>query len=215
MLVNCNLPARFAAGGQKIYGAWVNMEERYSVSQAAKKANVSEDQIRCAIANGELGAKVSENLGDYVIEEKDLREFIDHLTKQITLEKKRVVIIEDEINFANLLKLELSRDNRIEARFATWGRDGITLVRSFKPKVLVVDFMLPDIKAPDILNELEKQGIIQSVKVIVYSAHVSQIDESVKKQFTFDIIDKTLGMRNIIVKVYEALNLPTKVKPIK
>jgi len=114
------------------------MADKYTVYQAAKIANVSEDQIRCAIGSGELRAKISENLGDYILDEYDIKQYILHLTKSIRLSQKRIVIIEDEINFANLLKLELSRDKRIEVRFATWGRDGISLVKSFQPFVLSI-----------------------------------------------------------------------------
>jgi DNA-binding response OmpR family regulator len=63
------------------------------------------------------------------------------------MRKRRVLIIDDEINFANIMKLELGRDPRIEAKFATWGRDGVMMAENYKPDLCLIDFMLPDITA--------------------------------------------------------------------
>ncbi len=190
----------------------INMDRKYTINQAAKILKISEDEVRCAIGTGEIQATIAENLADYVIHEDEIKRFGLSITRSFSMEKKRVLIIEDEINFANLMKLELSRDPRVDSRFATWGKDGIALVKTFKPHVLVVDFMLPDMKATDVLNSLESENILEGIKVIVYSAHIQYMDESVAKRLQFGIIDKTKGMRNILVKIYELLGIVTTLK---
>jgi CheY-like chemotaxis protein len=188
------------------------VEKRYTVTQAAKVLGIPEEEVRSAINRSEIKAEALESLGDYVIDEYEIKRYGLSLTRSFTLEKKRVLIIEDEINFANIMRLELSRDPRIDARFATWGRDGITLAKDFKPDVLVIDFVLPDIKAPEVLKALNDDKLMDNMKVVIYSAHLQQIDPTTVEQYGSPIIDKTKGMRNIIVKVYDLLGLKTTLK---
>ena len=55
---------------------------------------------------------------------------------------KKALIVEDDGNIAELLRLYLERDGFVVAQAADGGR-GVELARSFEPDIILLDIMLP------------------------------------------------------------------------
>ena len=73
------------------------------------------------------------------------------------MDPRRVVIIEDERDVARLLEFNLKSAN-FEETSAGNGTDGIALVRSTKPEVVILDLMLPDMSGYDVCKTLRADG---------------------------------------------------------
>ena len=107
-------------------------EKFYTINEAAQLAGISEDELRCAVQDGLLAGRLLQNVGTYQVRHQDLMSYLKRRGKNDSLQKsvrRKILIIDDEINFANIMKIELERDPRIEAKFATWGRDGVRLAK--------------------------------------------------------------------------------------
>jgi CheY-like chemotaxis protein len=201
-------------------------KEFYTIFEAAQISGLEEKEVREAISQGILPAEISQNIGDFIIKRKDLIPFIK-ARKQLKLTteiftKKRVLIIDDEINFANLLKLELERDIRFEAKAAGHGRDGLVLARDFSPHLILLDFMLPDITGDKFLEELQKLRKEKEIKVIVYSAHTAQIIKQIpnlagrlQELGADEFVSKSAGTRELLAKVYQYLGMDIKTRIVK
>lgn len=196
----------------------------HTLPEAARIAGVSEDELRCAIKDGFLLAERLQNTGEYHIQPQDLLAYIRQTRKGtdpgVSKGRRRVLIIDDEINYANILKLELERDPRIEAKFATWGRDGIRVAEKFLPEVCLVDFMLPDIRGDEVLGEMRKLRELHQTKMIVYSAHTREairenpnLEQRLQDLGADEFLSKSGGMRQLIIRVYSLLGIesPTKI----
>ena len=190
-------------------------EKFYSVSEAARRAGVSEDELRCAIKDGRLEAATLPNTGAIQVREDQLQRYLGLSRKSES--KKRVLIIDDEINFANIMKLELERDPRIEAKFATWGKDGVKMAETYAPDLCLVDFMLPDITGDEVIAALHARRDVQNSKVVVYSAHTRDairenpnLEERLQQLGAREFLSKSIGMRSLIAKVYEYLELESQ-----
>lgn len=196
----------------------------HTLPEAARIAGVSEDELRCAIKDGLLIAERLQNTGEYHIQAQDLLAYIRQTRKGtdpgVAKRRRRVLIIDDEINYANILKLELERDPRIEAKFATWGRDGIRVAEQFLPEVCLVDFMLPDIRGDEVLSEMRKLRDLRQTKMIVYSAHTREairenpnLEQRLQDLGADEFLSKSGGMRQLIIRVYSLLGIesPTKI----
>lgn len=189
----------------------------YTVPEAARKAGVSADQLRCAIKDGMILGEFAEHLGDYMIPAPELESYLRRQKKsstEIVAQRRKVLIIDDEINFANLLKLELQRDKRIEVKFATWGKDGILLAEIFAPDLILLDFMLPDTTGDHVLESLRKLRRTRNVKVVVYSAHTREairqspnLEARLQSFGADDFLAKSDGTRPLLRKCYELLAL--------
>src|SRR2546425_5721161 len=154
-----------------------NPKKDYTLPEAAKLAGVSEDELRCAIKDGLLQGELLQNTGHWHISEDDLNLYMRRF-RNTTLNsgprKRKILIIDDEINYANIMKLELERDPRLEAKFATWGKDGVKMAETYGPDLCLVDFMLPDITGDEVIAALHARRDTRGTKVVVYSAHTRE-----------------------------------------
>ena len=66
-------------------------------------------------------------------------------TENLEAGGKRVLIVDDDPGILELFQDVLGKDNRFDVRVASNGYDAGMLTESFKPHLLVLDFMLPDI----------------------------------------------------------------------
>ena len=198
-----------------------NAKKMYTLPEAAKLAGVSEDELRCAIKDGLLQAQFLQNTGEYHLPGKELDLYLrrSRNTPLATgIRKRRVLIIDDEINFANIMKLELERDPRIEAKFATWGKDGVMMAESYKPDLCLIDFMLPDITGDDVLAAIQSHRD-RRMKMVVYSAHTRDaikqhpnLEARLLELGADEFLSKSAGMRALIAKVFELLGLESNAK---
>jgi CheY-like chemotaxis protein len=187
---------------------------RLTLGQAAREAGVTPDELRCAIVNGQLLGEVSENTGVFMIDSKSLELYLKSTRTVRPDERRRVLIIDDEINFGNLVKTDLMRDRRVDARFASWGRDGLKMAAEFKPQLVLMDFVLPDTTGEELLAEIRNLHSAGTLRVIVYSAHVEDTIKSDPRlsarlaQLGADLfISKTVGLKALVQKVKEMLGL--------
>src|SRR5436190_1743789 len=193
-----------------------NAQKMYTLPEAAKLAGVSEDELRCAIKDGLLQAQFLQNTGEYHLPAKELDLYLRrsrNIPLATGIRKRRVLIIDDEINFANIMKLELERDPRIEAKFATWGKDGVMMAENYKPDLCLIDFMLPDITGDDVMEAIQSHRD-RRMKMVVYSAHTREaikmhpnLEARLMELGADEFLSKSAGMRALIAKVFELLGL--------
>jgi len=62
----------------------------------------------------------------------------------------RVLIIDDEPSLTRLLKLALEREGRYEVHTANTGRDGLAAALEFRPHVVLLDIVLPDLSGGEV-----------------------------------------------------------------
>jgi len=191
-------------------------KKTYTLPEAARLAGVSEDELRCAIKDGLLQAQFLQNTGEYHLANSELDLYMRrsrNVPLTTGLRKRRVLIIDDEINFANIMKLELERDSRIEAKFATWGKDGVTMAETYRPDLCLIDFMLPDITGDEVMSAIQVHRD-RRMKMVVYSAHTRDairqhpnLEARLTELGADEFLSKSAGMRALISKVYELLGL--------
>ena len=189
----------------------------YLLPQAARVAGTTEDELRRAIQRGLLRAEYLQNVATYSIKHGDLHAYLKRHSEFEPLEivdQKKVLIIDDEINFANIMKIELERDPRVEAKFVTWGRDGVRLAKEFLPDLCLIDFLLEDLTGDKVLEEMGKVPELRDSKVLVYSAHTREaihhnpdLESRLKELGADRFISKSGGMRPLIIQVKELLGL--------
>ncbi|MBI5356743.1 response regulator [Candidatus Collierbacteria bacterium] len=102
---------------------------------------------------------------------------------------KKILIVEDD---ASLLKAyqEMFKPEEFRIVGATTGQEGLTLVSSEKPDVILLDIMLPGgMNGFDVLEQLESNPLTKNIPVIV----LTNLDSEEK-------VAKTIGARYYIVK---------------
>ncbi len=85
----------------------------------------------------------------------------------------RAVVVDDENSLTDLLTMAL-RYEGWEVKHAAEGRSAIALIREFRPDVVVLDVMLPDIDGLQVLHRLRADG--QEVPILFLTAKDSLDD---------------------------------------
>lgn len=86
------------------------------------------------------------------------------------MEKKKVLIIDDEENFCKLVKMNLELSPDFSVEMAVEGKKGIEIAKKFQPDVIILDIMMPKMSGFEVLERLKKDAKTIAVPVIMLSA---------------------------------------------
>lgn len=86
-----------------------------------------------------------------------------------TEQKKSVLIVEDSIDFSNLLKFIVEDDGYDGVQFPVTGEDIVTAVKDLNPGVILMDLALRRKGGMEFINELRSDPETKDVPVIVIS----------------------------------------------
>ncbi|MCL4248785.1 MAG: response regulator [Anaerolineae bacterium] len=88
----------------------------------------------------------------------------------------RILCIEDDGAMVNLVEIIVSKMGH-EVKGAQNGREGLALVKSFRPDMILLDLMMPDIDGWEVYQQLKANEETQHIPVIVVSARAHQTDK--------------------------------------
>lgn len=115
------------------------------------------------------------------------------------MDKRRILVVEDEYSINDGLTFSLRKEG-YDVRSAFNGRAALELVESFKPELVILDLMLPDMDGFDICREISK-----NTYVIMLTARGEIFDK---------IVGLELGADDYIVKPFEMKEVLVRIKVI-
>lgn len=117
---------------------------------------------------------------------------------EITQSRKKVLIIEDEVPIGELLLYSLAREG-FSSRHAKDGKQAIELIREFKPDLIILDVMLPDVSGFDICKQVTKE---YNIPIIILTAKADITDRILGLELgADDYITKPFDTREVIVRI--------------
>jgi DNA-binding response OmpR family regulator len=108
------------------------------------------------------------------------------------MSKKRIVIVEDEKDMADLVARRLTREG-YAVETASDGLAGLDKIRSRLPDLALVDIMLPRMSGLDLLSELRQEPQTANIPVIIMTAKGEESDV---------VVGLTLGADDYVVKPF-------------
>lgn len=82
------------------------------------------------------------------------------------VERRRVLAVDDDEQILALYKDVLSRDDRYELRTAANAYDAGLLTESFRPGLILLDFMLPDLRGDVVCARVRENPAYEGMKVL-------------------------------------------------
>ena len=113
----------------------------------------------------------------------------------------RILVVDDEKSITDLVAMAL-RYEGLEVEVAFTGRDALDLVASFRPNLLVLDVMLPDLSGFEVLERIGRDLAGQRVPVLFLTAR-DTLDDKLRG-FTLggdDYMTKPFSIEELIVRV--------------
>jgi len=118
--------------------------------------------------------------------------------------EKRILIVEDEQDIADLIRFNLERAG-FQALVLLEGRHLLTHVRQFKPDLILLDLMLPDVDGLDLCRRLRLDPALAVIPVVMVTAKGSETDR---------IVGLELGADDYIVKPFSPRELVLRIKAV-
>ncbi len=122
------------------------------------------------------------------------------------MSKARVLVIDDEDDVLQVLKLVLSKHG-YEVATARSGMDGLMSAQSERPDVILLDIMMGEMDGWEVLKLFRLDEHTRSVPVIILSARVEPKDKiRGLQEGALDYITKPFSVRDILDRVAGVLH---------
>ncbi len=177
----------------------ISIKQVFTTGEAADICKVSQQTIIRCFDSGRLkGFRVPGSRFRRIPREELLRFMRDNEipTDRMESGKRRILVVDDDDQIVELFVDLLGSDNRYELRTASTGYDAGIVTESFKPDLMILDFMLPDINGNVVCETVRKNAALNGMKVIIVSGVVNQsdidgllesgADEFIKKPFNIE-----------------------------
>ena len=171
----------------------------FTTGEAAKVCKVSQQTIIRCFDNGSLKGfrvpgsrfrRIPRDLLFQFMQENGIP------TDALESGKRKVLIVDDDEELVELLVDVFERDKRFDIRTANNGFDAGMTVKEFRPDLVVLDVMLPDINGKEVCQKIRSDKSLEKVRVICISGMVEQdkiedlkvagANEFLQKPFTVD-----------------------------
>ena len=122
------------------------------------------------------------------------------------MEKKKVMIVDDEEDFLSMTKLVLESAGDYEVFTLSTTKDIIMYVHTFNPHVILLDLLMPGIGGLEVCEMLNKDARGKRIPVIVLSALSKDIDKlKAYKLGVVNYLTKPIGKDELLAKIENAL----------
>jgi excisionase family DNA binding protein len=171
----------------------------FTTGEAARICKVSQQTIIRCFDNGTLkGFRVPGSRFRRIPRDQLFQFMKDNGIPTDALEsgKRKVLIVDDDEELVELLVDVFEKDGRFDIRTANNGFDAGMLVKEFRPDLVVLDVMLPDINGKEVCQRVRSDNSLEAVKIICISGMVEQdkvadlkvagANDFIQKPFTVD-----------------------------
>jgi excisionase family DNA binding protein len=187
------------------------MKTVFTTGEAAKICKVSQQTIIRCFDSGQLKGFRVPGSRFRRIPRDQLFSFMKENgipTEALESGKRKVLIVDDEADLVDLLKDSFERDGRFDIRTANNGFDAGMLVKEFRPDLVVLDVMLPDINGREVCVRVRSDDTLDEVKIICISGMIeSDKVEDLLAAGANDFMQKPFGIEKLMERACDLLTL--------
>src|SRR5271163_3942486 len=177
------------------------MKTVFTTGEAAKVCKVSQQTIIRCFDNGQLkGFRVPGSRFRRIPREMLYKFMKDNGIPTDALEsgKRKVLLVDDDVELVELIQKVLEEDGRFEVRIANNGFDAGMMVKEYRPDLIILDVMLPDINGKEVCQRVRADTALEDVRILCISGMVEEdriqelrlagADEFVHKPFDIEYL---------------------------
>lgn len=122
------------------------------------------------------------------------------------MEKKKILIVDDELDFLKMIKLNLEQTEKFEVLTLPSANDIISHVHSFKPDLILLDMVMPGVGGIEVCEMLNHDPEGQVLPILILSALDKDKDKLMAfKKGVVGYLTKPIEKDVLIVKIENAL----------
>jgi two-component system, OmpR family, response regulator len=86
---------------------------------------------------------------------------------------KRILVVDDEVGFTRLLKLNLERTGKFTVRVVNESTQALAAAREFHPDLALLDIVMPDLDGGELVHRFRADPQFQHLKILMLTALVA------------------------------------------
>jgi excisionase family DNA binding protein len=187
------------------------MKNLFTTGEAADVCSLSQQTIIRCFDSGKLkGFRIPGSKFRRIPRESLVTFMKENGIPQASLDsgKRRVLIVDDDAELVELLVDVFKRDVRFDVRTANSGYTAGMLTQQFRPDIILLDYMLPDINGNIVCEAIRKDPEFESTKIIIVSGVISQDEiDNLLKAGACEFIRKPFNVNELVGKVATVLKM--------
>jgi len=187
------------------------MKDLFTTGEAAEICKVSQQTIiRCFDAGRVKGFRIPGSKFRRIPRQNLIRFMRENNIPLDNLDsgKKKVLIVDDDAEIVELIADVLVRDGRFEVKTAASGYDAGVLTQQFRPDLILLDYMLPDVNGSVVCRTIRKNPEFENIKIIIVSGVIKQDEiDHLLKSGAEDFIKKPFNIAGLTDKISAVLQM--------
>ena len=189
------------------------MKSLFTTGEAAEVCNISQQTIIRCFDSGRLdgfripGSRFRRIPRDNLI--KFMRDNgipLDNLNSEKN-GKVKVLIVDDDVEIVELMVDVLSRDGRFDIQTAGSGYEAGLKTEQFRPDVIILDYMLPDVNGNIVCKTIKSNPNFESIRIIIVSgvANPEEVQELLDAGAT-EFIKKPFNIADLVSRILQVVD---------
>ena len=187
------------------------MKTVFTTGEAAKICKVSQQTIIRCFDNGQLkGFRVPGSRFRRIPREALYKFMKDNGIPTEALEsgKRKVLLVDDDAELVELIHKVLEEDGRFEVRIASNGFDAGMMVKEYRPDLIVLDVMLPDINGKEVCQRVRADSTLEDVRILCISGMIEEDKiQELRLSGADDFLHKPFDIEELIDRMCAQLEL--------
>ena len=95
------------------------------------------------------------------------------------MSKKKILIVDDELGFSEMVKLNLESTNRFDVKIEIDSSNALFTARQYLPDLILLDVIMAKMEGPDVACAIGKDPTLKEIPTIFLTATVTEkeVDE--------------------------------------
>ena len=124
------------------------------------------------------------------------------------MDKKRILIIDDEKSFTRVVKLYLEETGAYEVREENNGLRGLNTAKEFNPDLILLDINMPHISGGEVGAQIKDDPDLKDIPILFLTALIRKSEERIVRGRLF--IAKPIQMKSLITRIEAGLRQTTR-----
>jgi DNA-binding response OmpR family regulator len=126
------------------------------------------------------------------------------LTSRNLRRKRRILVVEDERDLADMLAFNLERAG-YDATVAYDGRTALESITTDRPDLVLLDLMLPELSGTDVASKIRTNPTTTALPIVMLTAKTDEVDQ---------VVGFTLGADDYITKPFSFKVLQARIEAV-
>ncbi len=179
----------------------------YTTGEIAEICNLSQQTVIRCFDRGQLkGFRVPGSTFRRVPREALIQFMKDNSIPldRLDLGKTRILVVDDDPAIVDMLVEVLESDGRFEVATASTGFDAGMRTREFRPDLIILDYMLPDVNGNAVCRTIRSDATLRDVRIVIISGEIDRASvEKLIGDGADEFIQKPFSINHLLQRITE------------